>query len=84
MLVDDSPDNALRWMSEQGASYPTVVEVDDALTEAFWIRATGMPHLALLDGSRRLLWHRLGASATGIPEEVMDQLDDMLEDGGPG
>ena len=79
VLVDDSPANALRWMEEQGASYPTLVEQDDALTDAFWIRATGMPHLALLDGDRRLVWHRLGASATGLPDDVLARLDEMLE-----
>jgi thiol-disulfide isomerase/thioredoxin len=79
VLVDDSPANALRWMEEQGATYPTVREVDDRLTDAFWIRATGLPHIALLDGSRRLVWHQLGASASGIPEAVLAQLDSILE-----
>jgi thiol-disulfide isomerase/thioredoxin len=84
VLVDDSPANALRWMQEQGAVYPTVVEVDDDLTEAFWIRSTGLPHLALVDGNRRLVWHRLGASATGIPDDVLARLDSVLTEGGTG
>ena len=79
VLVDDSPENALRWMSEQGATYPTVRETDDRLTDAFWIRATGLPHIALLDGRRRLVWHQLGASASGIPDAVLAQLDSILE-----
>ena len=79
ILVDDRPANALRWMEEQGASYPTVVERDDALTDAFWIRATGMPHLALLGPDRRLLWHRLGASASGLPDDVLATIDSILE-----
>ena len=83
VLVDDSPSNALRWMEEQGASYPTVREVDDDLTDAFWIRATGLPHIALVDADRRLIWHRLGASATGIPENVLGQLDSILVADGP-
>lgn len=77
VLIDDSPSNALRWMEEQGAAYPTVQEIDGALEDAFWIPATGLPHLALLDRERRLVWHRLGASATGIPESVLTRLDDM-------
>lgn len=72
VLVDDSPANALRWMDEQGASYPTVRETDDVLADAFWISATGLPHLALLDEDRRLVWHRIGASAVGIPREVLE------------
>ena len=31
ILVDDSPENALRWMEEQGAAYPTALELDDDL-----------------------------------------------------
>ena len=81
VLVDDSPENALRWMEEQGAAYPTVREVDDDLTLRFGIRATGMPHLALLDADRRLVWHRLGASANGIPADVLAQLDSLLATG---
>ena len=73
VLVDDTPANALRWMEEQGATYPTVRESDDVLADAFWISATGLPHLALLDEDRRVVWHRIGASATGIPEEVVAQ-----------
>lgn len=83
VLVDDSPENALRWMEEQGAAYPTVREVDDELTDAFWIRATGLPHVALLDGDRRLVWHQIGASATGIPERVLAQLDSILDAAAP-
>jgi thiol-disulfide isomerase/thioredoxin len=79
VLIDDSPENALRWMEQQGATYPTVREVDDRLTDAFWIRATGLPHIALLDGRRRLVWHQLGASANGIPDAVLAQVDSMLE-----
>jgi thiol-disulfide isomerase/thioredoxin len=79
VLVDDSPANALRWMEEQGAAYPTVRELDGRLAEAFWIPATGLPHLALLDSDRRLVWHRLGASARGIPDEVLARLDSILE-----
>ena len=71
VLVDDTPGNALRWMEEQGATYPTVQETDGVLADRFWISATGLPHLALLDEDRRLVWHRIGASATGIPEEVL-------------
>lgn len=78
ILVGDSPENALRWMEEQGAAYPTVRETDDDLTEAFWIRATGLPHIILLDSDRKLVWHRLGASGTGIPEDVLAQLDSIL------
>ena len=78
VLVDDSPANALRWMEEQGATYPTVREIEDDLTDAFWIRATGLPHIALIDADRRLVWHRLGASATGIPDDVLAQLDSIL------
>lgn|GEM_PF-2074791 len=78
VLVDDSPANALRWMEEQGATYPTVREIEDDLTDAFWIRATGLPHIALIDADRRLVWHRLGASATGIPDDVLTQLDSIL------
>jgi hypothetical protein len=65
-------------MEEQGATYPTVREVEDRLAEAFWIPATGLPHLALLDPERRLVWHRLGASANGIPPEVLARLDSIL------
>lgn len=78
VLVDDTPANALRWMEEQGAAYPTVRETDGRLEDAFWIPATGLPHLALLDADRRLVWHRLGASASGVPERVLAQLDSML------
>jgi thiol-disulfide isomerase/thioredoxin len=81
ILVDDRPESALRWMEQQGAAYPTVREMEDDLTEAFWIRATGLPHLALLDAERRLVWHRLGASATGIPDDVLAQLDSILAEG---
>ena len=35
--------------------------------------------MALLDGDRRLVWHRLGASATGLPADVLARLDEMLE-----
>ena len=83
VLVDDSPAAALAWMEEQGAAYPTVREVDDALTEAFFIRQSGMPHLALLAPDRTLLWHRLGASARGLPEDVLAQLDSILAVGRP-
>jgi thiol-disulfide isomerase/thioredoxin len=83
VLVDDTPANALRWMEEQGAAYPTVQEVDGTLEDAFWIPATGLPHLALIDQNRRLVWHRLGASANGIPEEVLAQLDELLDDTSP-
>ena len=83
VLVDDSPRNALAWMAEQGAAYPTVQELDGVLADAFWIPATGLPHLALLDPERTLVWHRLGASATGVPDDVLAQLDSILgEDGG--
>ncbi len=78
ILVDDTPANALAWMEEQGATYPTVREVEDRLAKAFWIPATGLPHLALLDPDRRLVWHRLGASANGIPPEVLARLDSIL------
>ena len=78
MLVDDTPENALRWMAEQGASYPTVQEVDGTLAKTFWIPATGLPHLALIDPDRRLVWHRLGASATGVPDAVLATLDSIL------
>ena len=78
ILVDDSPESALRWMKEQGAAYPTVREIDDDLTEAFWIRATGLPHIILLDSDRKLVWHQLGASGTGIPQDVLAQLDSIL------
>ena len=83
VLVDDTPANALRWMEEQGATYPTVQEVDGSLEDAFWIPATGLPHLALIDQNRRLVWHRLGASANGIPEEVLAQLDALLSERQP-
>ena len=83
ILVDDTPENALRWMEQQGATYPTVREVDDELTDAFWIRATGLPHVALLDADRRLVWHQIGASATGIPDRVLARLDSILDDAGP-
>lgn len=79
VLVDDTPENALRWMEEQGATYPTVREEGAALADAFWIPATGLPHLALLDPDRRLVWHRLGASAAGIPPEVLVRLDSILD-----
>jgi thiol-disulfide isomerase/thioredoxin len=78
VLVDDTPANALRWMAQQGAAYPTVREEEGVLAEAFWIPATGLPHLAVLDAERRLVWHRLGASASGIPEEVLARVDSML------
>ncbi len=78
ILVDDTPGNALRWMAEQGASYPTVVELEDELADAFWIPATGLPHMAILDARRRLLWHRVGASATGVPDDVLARLDSAL------
>ncbi|MDX1493822.1 MAG: TlpA disulfide reductase family protein [Longimicrobiales bacterium] len=78
VLVDDTPENALRWMAEQGASYPTVQEVDGTLAKTFWIPATGLPHLALIDPDRRLVWHRLGASATGVPDAVLATLDSIL------
>lgn len=78
VLVDDSPDAALAWLADQGATYPTVREVDDALTDAFFIRQSGMPHLALLGPDRRLMWHRLGASAHGLPDEVLARLDSIV------
>lgn len=78
ILVDDTPENALRWMAEQGAAYPTVQEVDGELAEAFWIPATGLPHMAILDHRRRLMWHRVGASATGVPEDVLVRVDSLL------
>ena len=78
ILVDDRPESALRWMEKQGAAYPTVREINDDLTEAFWIRATGLPHIILLDSDRKLVWHQLGASGTGIPEDVLAQLDSIL------
>ncbi|MDX1647169.1 MAG: TlpA disulfide reductase family protein [Longimicrobiales bacterium] len=78
ILVDDTAENALRWMEAQGAAYPTVREVDGVLADAFWIPATGLPHLALLDADRRLIWHRLGASATGVPDVVLARLDSIL------
>lgn len=88
ILIDDTPANALRWLEEQGSAYPTVREDDGVLADAFWIPATGLPHLALLDPDRRLVWHRLGASASGIPSEVLAQVDSILEvvggQGAPG
>ena len=78
ILVDDRPESALRWMEKQGAAYPTAREINDDLTEAFWIRATGLPHIILLDSDRKLVWHRLGASGNGIPEDVLAQLDSIL------
>lgn len=78
LLVDDTPENALRWMAEQGATYPTVLEHDSELADAFWIPATGLPHMAILDARRRLLWHRVGASATGVPGDVLTRLDSLL------
>ena len=78
ILVNDTPENALRWMAEQGSAYPTARELDSELADAFWIPATGLPHLAVLDARRRLVWHRLGASATGIPEDVLARVDSML------
>ena len=79
VLIDDTPQNALRWLEEQGgAAYPTVREVDGALEDAFWIPATGLPHMALLDPDRRLVWHQLGASASGVPARVLAQLDSIL------
>lgn len=82
ILVDDTPENALRWMAHQGAVYPTVQEVDGRLADEFWIAATGLPHLALLDPQRRLVWHRVGASASGVPEDVLAQVDSILEASG--
>lgn len=79
VLVDDTPANALRWLEDQGSAYPTVLEDDGVLADAFWIPATGLPHLALLDPDRRLVWHRLGASASGIPPGVLAQIDSILE-----
>jgi thiol-disulfide isomerase/thioredoxin len=78
ILVDDSPQNALRWLEEHVAAYPTVQEVDGRLEDAFWIPATGLPHMALLDPDRRLVWHQLGASAKGVPANVLAQLDSIL------
>lgn len=78
ILIDDTPANALRWLEEQGSAYPTVREDDGVLADAFWIPATGLPHLALLDPDRRLAWHRLGASASGIPSEVLARVDSIL------
>ena len=79
LLIDDTPQNALRWLAVQGAAYPTLRELDGALEDAFWIPATGLPHMALLDADRRLVWHQLGASASGVPTEVLTQLDSILE-----
>jgi len=78
ILVDDTPGNALRWLEEQGATYPTVREEAPVLEDAFWIPATGLPHVALLDADRRLVWHQLGASAKGVPANVLAQLDSIL------
>jgi thiol-disulfide isomerase/thioredoxin len=78
ILVDDTPVNALRWLEEQGAAYPTVTEEGGALADAFWIPATGLPHMALLDADGRLVWHQLGASASGVPAGVLAQLDSIL------
>jgi thiol-disulfide isomerase/thioredoxin len=78
ILVDDTPVNALRWLEEQGATYPTVTEEGGALADAFWIPATGLPHMALLDADGRLVWHQLGASASGVPAGVLAQLDSIL------
>lgn len=84
ILVDDIPENALRWMREQGTVYPTLQEVDGRLASTFWIRSTGLPHLALLDTQRRLVWHRLGASASGVPGDVLAKVDSMLRIAPPG
>ncbi len=78
ILVDDNPASALDWLEEKGAAYPTVTEVDDALVEAFYVRQAGMPHLALLDTERRLVWHRLGVGAGGLPDEVLGLLDSLV------
>lgn len=84
VLVDDTPENALRWMAEQGATYPTVRELDGELADAFWIPATGLPHMAILDARRRLLWHQVGASATGISGDALVRLDSLLVTVEPG
>jgi thiol-disulfide isomerase/thioredoxin len=78
ILVDDTPGNALRWLEAQGALYPTVREEKGVLAEAFWIPATGLPHMALLDAEGRLVWHQVGASAAGVPTAVLSQLDSIL------
>lgn len=79
ILVDDTPANALRWLEEQGATYPTVREDEGVLADAFWIPATGLPHMALVDADGRLVWHQLGASAAGVPPNVLAQLDSILK-----
>jgi len=78
VLVDDTRANALRWLQEQGSTYPTVEETEGVLADELWISATGLPHFALLTPDRRLSWNYVGVAATGIPDSVTVRIDRML------
>jgi len=54
ILYEDEPENVGPWISEHGASYPTVMEVEGKLAEQFWLN--GLPYFALLTPDRRLSW----------------------------
>lgn len=73
ILYEDTPDNAREWLRTQGASYPTVREVDAELESVFWIR--GIPRFLLVDGDRRLSWDMMGGWGK---DSVILRLDAML------
>jgi len=72
ILHDDTPENALAWLEAQGASYPTVREVDGTLESTFWLR--GIPRFVMLDGDRRLSWDMMGMWGTDSARVRLDQL----------
>lgn len=72
ILHEDSPENARAWLSAQGATYPTVREIDATLESTFWVR--GIPRFVLLDGDRRVAWDMMGAWGK---DSVIARLDEM-------
>ena len=61
VLVDDTQENGRVWLRKQGASYPTVIELEGDLADEFWL--SGLPYFALLTPDRRLAWDFLGVAA---------------------
>ena len=74
VLYQDTPENALPWLAEHGAPYPTVREIDGELEETFWVR--GIPRLILLTPDRRLSWDMMGGWAQ---DTVRARLRDLVE-----
>ncbi|MFT5433045.1 MAG: thiol-disulfide isomerase/thioredoxin [Myxococcota bacterium] len=58
VVFEDSDENARAWLTEHGATYPTVREVDRTIVDEFWI--SGIPHFIMTTSDRRLSWDMLG------------------------